>query len=249
MVEGEYIVPYSSHSNYKEIDMFVNSLRPAVLKCVVREVRSNYQKIGNVKQFNSYMFTLQSLRQTGYELLLKKYTDVNSASLEYMDMMQPAIMDDINQKLGLKITEAKAFEEDTRRFDTQMSQILKARNKNKLTKGVKLKKPEENEELTIEDVEFIRKCKEQENSTGIRESSIINDSAKENQLSKNTDVDIYAKPLTKTKLNMPVIIKEHYVPDVIVSHADTDADEAKPVEPSKIAKEIAENQDFDDEFK
>lgn len=249
MVEGEYIVPYSSHSNYKEIDMFVNSLRPAVLKCVVRESRSNYQKIGNVKQFNTYMFTLQSLKQTGYELLLKKYTDIHSASQEYMDMMQPAIMDDITQRLGLKISEAKAFEEDGRRFDMQMSQVLKARNRNKLTKGVKLKRPEENEELTLEDVEFIKKSHENGTSQDTEASNTKRDeSSKENQQSKGQEEDIFSKPLTKTKLNMPVIIKEHYAPDTAKRQPE-DLEDSQPVEASKIAKELAANQDFEDEFK
>ena len=64
MAEGEYFVPYSSHSNFKEIEAFVASVRPSVLKCVVRESKSNLQKIGTgtSTHFNSYMFSLQSMR-------------------------------------------------------------------------------------------------------------------------------------------------------------------------------------------
>lgn len=130
-------MPYSSHSNYKEIEMFVNSLRPAVLKCVVRENRSNYQKVNNVKQFNSYMFTLQSLKQAGYELLLKKYTSIDSASEEYLSMMKPGVMEEISKRLGLKISQTKIFEEDTRRFDAKMSQIIKAKTRTNLIKEQK----------------------------------------------------------------------------------------------------------------
>lgn len=152
MDEGEYIVPYSSHSNYREIEMWVGSIRPAVLKCVVRDNRSNHQKISNVKQFNSYMFTLQSLKQTGYELLVKKYTNLETASKHYIQLMNPQLLSHYEELLGLKITEAKRKEEDSRRFDQSMVQILNARNKKKLSKGIRLVAPEDNEELTKEDL-------------------------------------------------------------------------------------------------
>jgi DNA repair metallo-beta-lactamase len=154
MGEGEYIVPYSSHSNYREIEMFVGSIRPAVLKCVVREHRSNYQKISNVKQFNSYMFTLQSLKQTGYERLVKSFTKLETASQEYRDLMDPKMQTYYEDLLGLKITEEKRKEEDCRRFDQSMTQILNARNKKKLSKGIRLVAPEDNEELTKEDLKI-----------------------------------------------------------------------------------------------
>lgn len=155
VVEGEYIVPYSSHSNYKEIETFVASLRPAVLKCVVRENRSNYQKVSNMKQFNSYMFTLQSLKQTGYELLLKQFTDISTASQEYTNLMVPANSSKIFMALGLKLTASQQFQEDTKKFEEKMSQIIQAKNKKKLDKGVKLKRPEDNPELTTEDLNII----------------------------------------------------------------------------------------------
>ena len=172
MGEGEYIVPYSSHSNYREIEMWVGSIRPAVLKCVVRDNRSNHQKISNVKQFNSYMFTLQSLKQTGYELLVKKYTNLESASKHYIDLMNPQLLSHYEELLGLKITEAKRKEEDSRRFDQSMVQILNARNKKKLSKGIRLVAPEDNEELTKEDLLI-----NEEHSTSFgKDSSRINSS-------------------------------------------------------------------------
>ena len=135
--------------------MFVSSLRPSVLKCVVRENRSNYQKVNNQKQFNSYMFTLQSLKQTGYELLIKQYSDIQTASNEYMSLMNPGTREHINELLGLKLNATQKLMQDTEKFANQFSQVVKARNRNKLTKGIKLKRPEDNEELTKEDLDLI----------------------------------------------------------------------------------------------
>lgn len=160
-------MPYSSHSNYKEIEMFVASLRPAVLKCVVRENRSNYQKLGNIKQqFNTYMFTLQSLKQTGYDLLIKKYANIKTASPEYLSLMNPHIIAEVSEKLGLKNNATQTMEEDSRRFDASMSQILKAKNSRKLNKGIKIKDPELNDELTQEDLLFLKRAEGQKENLG-----------------------------------------------------------------------------------
>ena len=43
--DDEYIVPYSSHSNFEEIQKFVCALKPSVIKAVVREKSSNYTKV------------------------------------------------------------------------------------------------------------------------------------------------------------------------------------------------------------
>lgn len=236
VVEGEYIVPYSSHSNYKEIEMFVNSLRPAVLKCVVRENRSNYQKVNNVKQFNSYMFTLQSLKQTGYELLLKKYTNIQNASEEYLSMMKPGVMEEISKRLGLKISQTKVFEEDSRRFDAKMSQILKAKNKNKLNKGAKLRKPEENEELTQEDLEFIRA------NQNIQASNL---KASSNGNHKEITEDSFSKPMTKVKFNQKEEIQNSE--EKMSKEKEEISDEDVPIQTKSNA--FASNTDFDDEFK
>ena len=149
-------MPYSSHSNFREIEMFVGSIRPAVLKCVVRESRSNFQKTNNVQQTNSYMFRLQSLKQKGYQQLVEKYTSLKTASKQYLDLMDPQMQSQYEQLLGLKVDEATLKQEDSRRFDQSSVnvQILNARNKKKLSKGIRLLAPEENEELTQEDLQI-----------------------------------------------------------------------------------------------
>lgn len=246
VVEGEYIVPYSSHSNYREIEQFVNSLRPAVLKCVVRENRSNYQKVSNVKQFNSYMFTLQSLKQSGYELLLKKYTGIDQASESYMSLMKPGVMEEISKRLGLKISQTKIFEEDSRRFDLKMAQIIKAKNRNKLNKGAKLKRPEDNEELTKEDVEFIRECQK------AKESQQIDSNTSNQNENKENNEESYSKPLTKVKLN-PHYLVEKADDDETESEKENlekkpESDDEKPAKTNGVNHFVG-NTDFDDEFK
>ena len=49
-----------------------------------------------------------------------------------------------------------------------MSHIIKARRQNKLSKGIKIKAPEENEELTMEDIEIIKRSSQMDSASQTR---------------------------------------------------------------------------------
>lgn len=75
-------MPYSCHSNFVEIEKFVRSICPGVLKCVVRHWGGS-EKIYKLREFSSYMITLQHLKQRGYDFFLKNYVDKECISKEY----------------------------------------------------------------------------------------------------------------------------------------------------------------------
>jgi len=129
--DGEYIVPYSSHSNFKEIEQFVASLSPAVLKCVVRENQSSFKKIGNIKQLTSYMFTLQNLKQRGYDFLVKAYVNEKTASKNYLKYMNIAAKEELMEALGLKLNESQQIENHRSIFEMKNEQVFRARDKKK----------------------------------------------------------------------------------------------------------------------
>ena len=56
--ESKILIPYSSHSNFQEIEQFVASVRPAVLKCVVNFHKDTFDKVGNIKYFHQYSYNL-----------------------------------------------------------------------------------------------------------------------------------------------------------------------------------------------
>jgi hypothetical protein len=51
-------------------------------------------------------------------------------------------------------------------FDIKHHQALKAKETNKFSKGAKIKKPEENEELRIEDLQYLQKMRNQKTEVG-----------------------------------------------------------------------------------
>lgn len=251
MVEGEYIVPYSSHSNFKEIELFVASLRPAVLKCVVRENRSNYQKLGNIKQqFNTYMFTLQSLKQTGYDLLIKKYADIKTASPEYLSLMNPLVIAEVSEKLGLKNNATQAMEEDSRRFDASMSQILKAKNSRKLNKGIKIKDPELNDELTQEDLLFLKRAEEKKEK-GLTSTLLPPGHADAYLADEDNSLDKSLKRVQLSSSTGLSTAEGSFAKDTQLS-ADADASMQAERRGSVLgaagSRAHEENRDFDDEF-
>lgn len=52
-----YIIPYSLHSNFEELELFVRSIQPGVLNTVVRNT-SKAEKMNNIFKLSSLMMTL-----------------------------------------------------------------------------------------------------------------------------------------------------------------------------------------------
>lgn len=85
------IVPYSLHSNFEEIEKFVRSVCPGVLKCVVKH-HGKSEKINKIREYSSYVITLQHLKQRGYDFFLKNYVDKTCLSEEYKHYLVFALM-------------------------------------------------------------------------------------------------------------------------------------------------------------
>ena len=129
--ENEYIVPYSSHSNFPELEKFVASLEPSRLKCVVRQNKNSNIRIGNIKHFSSYMFTLKNLKQRGYDFLLKKYVNIKNASKNYIDLMKKENQEKLMIELGIKLSEEEEVLRDKRIFEEENGEIYFARRNRK----------------------------------------------------------------------------------------------------------------------
>lgn len=55
------VVAYSLHSNFEELELFMRSIYPGVLKTVVKN-KNTAEKINNISQFSAYMTTLMHLK-------------------------------------------------------------------------------------------------------------------------------------------------------------------------------------------
>lgn len=64
------------------------------------------------------------------------------------------------EELGLKLSIYQIKMRNKKLFDEKHQQALKAKNKNKFSKGAKIKRPEENEELRLEDLRQLQKAKD-----------------------------------------------------------------------------------------
>jgi hypothetical protein len=91
--------------------------------------------------------------------LVERYTDPKTANPNYLKYMKPEFKDELMEELGLKLTLYQTKMKNKKLFEERHHRAFTAKNSNKFRKGAKFKKPEENEELRIEDLQFLQKVK------------------------------------------------------------------------------------------
>lgn len=118
--EREYKVPYSSHSNFREIEQLVASIRPAVLKCIVSLANGIIDHIRGVKYFNQYSWCLRNIKQRGQDLFIDKYVDFDARSDEYRGLQSIDAKQRIEVILGIDFSESHTEKlEDTRAYSVK----------------------------------------------------------------------------------------------------------------------------------
>ena len=101
------------------------------------------------------------MKQTGFQELIDRYADPKTANPNYLKYLKPENKDELMEELGLKLSIYQIKMRNKKMFDAKHHQALKAKETNKFSKGARIKKPEENEELRIEDLQFLQKLKSQ----------------------------------------------------------------------------------------
>jgi DNA cross-link repair 1B protein len=103
-----YIVPYSLHSNYKEMSEFVSVVRPAILrKLVVPYEKFKIVKykatIDTRKRLAMYLDKLNNIHksESGYSYLMKHHTDITTLSERYLKWMSETAQMNLLRVLGL----------------------------------------------------------------------------------------------------------------------------------------------------
>ncbi|KAL4481424.1 hypothetical protein ABPG72_010577 [Tetrahymena utriculariae] len=186
--EKNYLLPYSLHSNFEELELFVRSIYPSVLNTVVRN-QAKGEKINNITQFSAYMVTLMNLKQRGVEFFQKNYIDFSTISKNYQNLMlNSENVSKINKALGLELSEKDKLVEDTIDFQSKHSQIFK--NKKRLKKGAQLADPTENNSICIDKYIEIKKSIEliKEMKAKSKESS-AKSSLKKNSLKRKQNFE------------------------------------------------------------
>ena len=82
--DNSYHISYSSHSNFREIEMFVASVKPAILKPVARGKKTLNNLDGVPTHFHQLKYNLMQLQQRGLPFLETRYADIMTASDEYL---------------------------------------------------------------------------------------------------------------------------------------------------------------------
>jgi len=78
--ERSYIISYSLHCNFRELESFVRCIQPAKI-LPIGKIRNTKNKLEDLT--DQGIFALAKLKQKGLEKLTEAYADVNALSKEY----------------------------------------------------------------------------------------------------------------------------------------------------------------------
>lgn len=70
---NSYLIPYSLHSNFREMELLVQWVRPKRLVGVVKENEGKWSSISKTNNYRGYMFSLTGIKQRGMDYLRKEY--------------------------------------------------------------------------------------------------------------------------------------------------------------------------------
>jgi hypothetical protein len=116
--ENIYTIPYSSHSNWAEIEMFVKAICPAKLVCVVQDHSKRSTMITHMKDAGSYMSSLKNMKQGGFPYLVNHYVDPMRLSTEYKKWTySKSDYNNLRLELGVYLTPEQELAKDKKDFE------------------------------------------------------------------------------------------------------------------------------------
>lgn len=100
-----FIVPYSLHSNFKEMETFIKTIKPSILRKLVvpfeRFPQERNKNFDCLKVFLNYTKSLNKNGESSYSLFKKLHTDFLSLSEEYKYWMNSDRQKSLRKKLGI----------------------------------------------------------------------------------------------------------------------------------------------------
>lgn len=77
------------------------------------------------------MFTLQNLKQRGFDFLVREYVNMSSASERYLQYLDIEMKKALLLSLGLSLTESVKVQQQKENYQSKYEQVFKTKRTNK----------------------------------------------------------------------------------------------------------------------
>jgi len=131
-----YLVPYSQHSNYGELEKFIKSICPSILRKLVLPYLNRPQfknrPINNLAPYFGYVKSLAKGGKSAFTHFIKSFTDISKLSAEYKRWMnndaQKELMNELKIPISIDTSKRRVVNKKKKELEEELKKLTNTKD-------------------------------------------------------------------------------------------------------------------------